>query len=106
MPQQEYHNVQVGYHSGDKDPDNRCPNCGLREDASHLCVCPSADRTCLLDGNTTELEVWLHKDSKTDPQLAFWIGKYIRGRGDVKFTELGQMTPDMLDLARNQDLIR
>ena len=97
--------VQVGHYSGEEDPDTRCPNCGCREDAGHLCVCPSAERTRLLEENTAELEVWLHKDGKTDPQLAYWLGKYIMGRGEIKFAELGQMTEDVSRLARGQDLI-
>ena len=55
--------------------------------------------------NTSELEVWLHRDGKTDPEVAFWVGKNIRGRGEVKLAELGQMSPDMLALAHGQDLI-
>ena len=97
--------VQIGYYSGEEDPDVRCPNCGAREDASHLCVCPCEDRTRLLKENSIELEAWLHKDGKTEPQLAYWIGKYIRGRGEVKFADLGCMSPDILELARSQDLI-
>ena len=97
--------VQIGYYSGDEDPDDRCPNCGLREDASHLCVCKSPERTRLLHDNVSELEMWLHREGKTDPEVAYWIGKYIRGRGDVKFAELGQMSPHMLELALSQDRI-
>ena len=48
--------VQVGYYSSDEDPDVRCPNCGLREDASHLCVCTFPDRIRLLEGNVSDLE--------------------------------------------------
>ena len=48
--------------------------------------------------------MWLHKDGKTDPEIAFWVCEYIRGRGEVKFAELGQMSPDMLELAHGQDL--
>ena len=73
------------------------PNCGLREDASHLCVCTSPDRTRLLEENVSELEGWLHRDGKTDPEIAFWICKYILGRGETRFAELGQMSPDMLE---------
>jgi hypothetical protein len=32
--------VQVGRYSGDQYPDERCPNCGRRETAAHLMLCP------------------------------------------------------------------
>jgi hypothetical protein len=32
--------VQVGHYSGDLVPNERCPNCGKRETAAHLMLCP------------------------------------------------------------------
>jgi hypothetical protein len=40
--------VQVGRYLGIPGQDERCPNCGRRETAAHLLLCPSEDRTQLL----------------------------------------------------------
>ncbi len=40
--------VQVGRYSGDLLPDEQCPNCGRRETAVHLMLCPNDDRTRLM----------------------------------------------------------
>ena len=51
------------------------------------------------------LEVWLHKGSKTEPELAYWLPKYIEGRGALRFQDLGMMSPGMRSLAVEQDVI-
>jgi hypothetical protein len=43
--------------------------------------------------------------TRTDPELAYWIPKYILMRGDKPFSELGAMPAKMLSLARSQDII-
>ena len=35
--------VQVGYYSGESDPEVGCPCCRENETAAHLCVCPDED---------------------------------------------------------------
>ena len=57
--------------------DNKCPNCGRREQALHLMVYPSKDRTKLLEKGVEQLTTWLHEDSRTNIELAYWISKYI-----------------------------
>jgi hypothetical protein len=37
--------VQVGKYSGLECPDKKCPNCGCREMAEHILICPNKDRT-------------------------------------------------------------
>ncbi len=37
--------VQVGRYSGELLPDEQCPNCGQRETAAHLMLCPDDNRT-------------------------------------------------------------
>ncbi len=69
--------VQAGQYLGTTGQDERCPNCGRRETATHLLLCPSKDRTQLLIDNADELEKWLEKDGSTDQDLAYWIPKYI-----------------------------
>ena len=51
------------------------------------------------------LELWLHKGGKTEPELAYWLPKYIEGRGVLGFQDLGVMSPEMRSLAMEQDLI-
>jgi hypothetical protein len=97
--------VQVGRYSGIPGQDKRCPNCGRREMAAHLMLCPSEDRTQLLIDNADELEKWLEKDGSTDQELAYWIPKYILMRGDKPFADMGAMTPRMKALAQSQDKI-
>ncbi len=69
--------VQVGYYSGESDPEVGCPCCGEKETAAHLCVCPNEDRTRLLQEMTADLETWMNKHSQTDVEIAYWVPKYI-----------------------------
>ena len=39
-------------------------------------LCPNQDRTRLLTEQIKNLEEWLYKDEKTEPDLAYWIPKY------------------------------
>jgi hypothetical protein len=59
----------------------------------------------LLIETTDKLVQWLEKEDKADPELAYWIPKYILMRGDKSFVELGAMSPKMMALARSQDII-
>jgi hypothetical protein len=61
--------VMVGMYSEEALPDKRCPNCGRREMAAHLMLCPDNNRTRLLIENVDELSKWLDTDSRTDPGL-------------------------------------
>ncbi len=47
----------------------------------------------------------MEKDEKTDPELAYWIPKYILMRGDKPFSALGRISPKLLSLADSQDRI-
>ena len=73
--------VQVGRYAGEAQPDESCPNCGQREIAAHLMLCPDVDRSRLLKEQTNSLEEWLEKDDNTDPEIAYWIPKYVLMRG-------------------------
>ena len=59
-------------HTGLKSEQVEYPNCSITESTAHLCICPSKNTTSLYL-ETTELT----KDEKTEPELAFWIAKYI-----------------------------
>ena len=86
--------------------DDRCPSCWRhKERAEHLCKCPSEARSALLEESVRDLEQWMEKDNNTDPELRYWIPKYIRGRGRLCFSELGRMSTDVEQAARDQDII-
>ena len=95
--------VQVGRYSGELEPDKRCPNCGQREIAEHLMLCPDADRTRLLKEQVDNVQEWLEKDNKTEPELAYWIVKYLQMRNSKPWAEMGDMSQQMKLLAISQD---
>ncbi len=45
------------------------------------------------------------RDNKTDPEILYWIPKYILMRGVKSFSDLGIMLPQFKALAHSQDLI-
>ena len=54
----------------DKTRDSLCPDCGTKETAAHLMVCPGHSRTPLLKQEVDELERWMHNKDK-DNEIAF-----------------------------------
>ncbi len=97
--------VQVGRYSSEPLLDKQCPNCGQWETAAHLIFCSDDDCTRLLVENVEELTMWMSQDSKTDPEILYWIPKYILMRGDKPLSMMGFMFPQFKALANNQDLI-
>jgi hypothetical protein len=97
--------VQISGYSGELLPDKRGPNCGRRETAAHLLLCPNDDRTRLLVENVDELTTWMSQDNKTDLEILYWIPKYILMRGDKPLSMMGFMSPQFKALANSQDLI-
>lgn len=86
--------------------DDRCPSCWQRKErARHLCECPSESRTQLFLDNVDDLGIWLTHNNNTDSELAYWLIKYIQGRGNLKFAELGPLTHDLREAAISQDNI-
>ncbi len=55
--------------------------------------------------NTEEQSKWMEKDNITDPEIEYWIPKYILMQGNKPFLEMGYMSPKNRSLAKNQDLI-
>jgi hypothetical protein len=84
--------VQVGLNSSEMYPDKQCPNCGARETDAHLMQCLDKDRTGLLINNVEELEKWMETDGRTDPELTYWIPKYILMQNNKPFSQLGYMS--------------
>jgi hypothetical protein len=73
--------------------DDRCPNCFCPEErASHLNLCPNADRTRQFISSVDELGAWLHKDH-THPDIAFWVPRYLKARNRVLFQDLPSYAP-------------
>lgn len=97
--------VQVGYYSGNPDGDVSCPNCGAKETAAHLCLCPNEDRVRLFTEGVDQLSKWLEGGGKTDLELQYWIPNYIKYRGTRRFQDMGQMSPNMRALAVSRDKI-
>ncbi len=97
--------VQVGRYTGNLPPNERCPNSGRRETAAHLMLCPDDNRTRLLVENVDELTKWMLQENQTDPEIFYWIPKYILMRGDKPFSTMGFMSPQFKVLAASQDLI-
>ena len=76
----------------------------MREEASHLCVCPDEDRTRLLKEMVEELEKWLNQHNNTNAEIAYWVPIYILYRGTKQFAELGPMSDGMRQIAVSQDI--
>jgi hypothetical protein len=90
----------------DQSDDDRCPNCMARQErAKHLCICPSESQTSLFLDNINELESWMAYNNNTDPELAYWLPKYILGRRSLTFATLGPMSEAMIKISHGQDLI-
>ena len=84
--------VQVGRYSEESLLDERCPNCGRQETAAHLMLCPDESRTCLLVKTVEDMAKWMSKDNITNPEIWYWIPKYILTRGSKPLSEMGFMS--------------
>jgi hypothetical protein len=90
--------------------DNKCPNClQPRESSQHLNRCPDQGRTLLFKKSISNLVTWMQDHSQTDPELAFWIEKYLLFCGTRSFSSLvgegGPATPLVSTAAASQDHI-
>jgi hypothetical protein len=77
---------------------------------SRVCISSYAlpghkSRTQLLGKNVADLAAWMSQDDKTDPEILYWIPKYILMRGDVSLSTMAAMSPQFQALATRQDLI-
>ena len=68
-------------------------------------LCPDKSRTKLLGKNVDDLTTWMSQDDQTDPEILYWIPKYILMRGDIPLLAMGFMSPQFKALAASQDLI-
>ncbi len=88
----------------DASRDNKCPNCGQKETAAHLNVCPDVWRTKLFHDGVDKLRQWL-ESTYTDDELAYWIPKYIALRGTRKLSSFPFLSPALRQVAIAQDKI-
>ncbi len=68
-------------------------------------LCPDDSRTKLLGENVDDLTSWMSRDNQTDPEIFYWIPKYILMRGDRPLSVMGFMFLQFKALAASQDLI-
>jgi hypothetical protein len=68
-------------------------------------LCSDEDCTRLLIESANELTEWMTGDNKTNPEILYWIPKYILMRGVKSLSDLGIMLPQFKALAHSQDLI-
>ncbi len=59
----------------------------------------------MLTKNVNDLMAWMSRDDQTDPEILYWIPKYILMRGDRPLSAMGFMSPQFKALAASQDLI-
>jgi hypothetical protein len=65
-------------------------------------LCPDESRTRLLAKTVEDMAKWMSKDNITDPEIWYWIPKYILMR---ILAEMGFMSPQFKALAISQDII-
>ena len=68
----------MGYFNGNPNGDARCPNCGEREEAAHLCLCLNEDIVRLFIESVNDLKGWMKKHDKTNPEISYWLLMYIK----------------------------
>ncbi len=70
----------------------------------HIMLCPDKDCTKLLTENVNELIEWMAQDNRTNPEILYWILKYILMRGDKPLSEIGAMSHQFKAITNSQDL--
>ena len=87
--------------------DDKCPTCQrVVETSQHLNISPDEGRTQLFRESVELSEKWLHQGNRTDPELAYWIPKYLLFRGQKKISDMGVMSPALQRAASSIDKIR
>jgi hypothetical protein len=80
-----------------------------RETSTHLNRCPDNGQTLLFKESITNLSTLMHQHNCTNPELTYWIEKYLLFRGTRSFTSLvdegGFCSNDLRLAAAGQDLI-
>ena len=84
--------------------DDKCPDCGLVEDSSHLLRCPDHARTRLLHDLTDELLAWMDSHHSHE-ELTYWMGKFILLRNTRTLFSFLQLSPALRAVASDMDSI-
>jgi hypothetical protein len=86
--------------------DDRCPNCLVSpERSTHLNVCQDEGRSLLFHEEVDDLEDWMVKNNKTDPELRYWLSKFLHFRGERTMRSLGTMSLSVSEVAADIDMI-
>ena len=64
-----------------------------RREMPKFMLCPDDSRTKLLGENVDDLTSWMSQDNQTDPEILYWVPKYILMRGDRPLSTMGFMSP-------------
>jgi len=89
-----------------KETDQLCPNCrSYREDSAHLNRCMEAGRSMLFKESVHRLGIWMESSGCTDPDLAYWIKKFLLIRGRRPCSTLRNMPPIIASIAADIDSI-
>jgi hypothetical protein len=89
--------------------EDKCPNrLQPQETSQHLNRCPDQGCTLLFKDNISMLSTWMHENDRTDPELAYWIEKYLLFQVTRSFSTLvesgGPAPPHIRAAAASQDL--
>jgi hypothetical protein len=71
----------------------------------HLMLCPDKECTQLLKKMVNRLTKWMVQDDRTDPEILYWIPKFILMRGCKPLSEMETMSHQSRALAESQDLV-
>ena len=88
----------------DKTRNGRCPDCGTKEDAAHLMMCPSRSRTALLKETVEDLERWMKK-SELAREIKLWVPKYILMRNMQTLSSFKGLLDNLRKFAAEQDAV-
>ena len=79
---------------------DRCPNCLCGPEwADHLPHCYNPGCSALFDDNMDKLHCWMVEKGRTEDELAFWLHKYLLLQGTVTLSAMGEMSPQMQEVA-------
>ena len=60
-------------------------------------LCLDNSQTKLLGENVDDLISWMSRDDQTDPEILYWIPKYILMRGNRPLSAMGFMSPEFTE---------
>ena len=70
---------------GNINRDVSCPNCGKKETAAHLCLCPNKNMVQLFTEGVDELNTWLEKQDNNNAEISYWLPLYMSSEAQDNF---------------------